>query len=158
MKSISTKVYEDLTPKQRVHASLEAIARGDGAEKQKLINTCPKKAYIQNVPEYADTMEILIGMMMAVECDIYRNALNFFAALYFDHEAKGKCLQNIADIKAAWKAALIEKEIDPDLVKKAGSKPSPVIELIEEILPKPKDESTKALTNEITSYFSVSST
>ena len=39
MNKIASSVYENLTPRQRVIACIEAEARGDGDERQRLISS-----------------------------------------------------------------------------------------------------------------------
>lgn len=51
--NIKPQIYESLTPRQRVIASIEALARGDEEEKRRLVKSCPKKSYLQTDTAYS---------------------------------------------------------------------------------------------------------
>lgn len=84
MKSISPTVYESLTPRQRIIATIEAEARDDQDEVQRLVKTCPKKTYRMNDADYAEEVQLLLADSMAMECDMSYMAINFlFVSLIF---------------------------------------------------------------------------
>jgi len=62
MKAIKPMVYEALTPKQRVIATLEAEARDDQAEVRRLVETCPKVTYRANDERYSGTMRGIVNI------------------------------------------------------------------------------------------------
>jgi hypothetical protein len=70
MKTISPLVYQNLDPKQRVVACVEALARGDEAEDRRLSESCPKLTYVQTDRRFEDTMHDLLGLAMAIEADL----------------------------------------------------------------------------------------
>ncbi|MEP1696770.1 MAG: hypothetical protein ABJJ69_09565, partial [Paracoccaceae bacterium] len=84
MKKISPLVYENLTPQQRVVAYVEALARGDEKERRRLIRTCLKEAYIQPDLRFSDSIENLLGLAMAVQCDLQECILCWFLAIQVD--------------------------------------------------------------------------
>ncbi len=42
------KLYDRLTPEERFRLDLEAMARGDMSESERLVRTCPRKNYVMN--------------------------------------------------------------------------------------------------------------
>lgn len=42
------KLYDKLTPEERFRLDLEAMARGDAAESERLTRTCPRRTYVMN--------------------------------------------------------------------------------------------------------------
>ena len=137
MTKIASSVYENLTPRQRIVACVEAEARCDKEEKRRLIKSCPKKTYVQTDLEFSESMEKLMVLGMAVECDLRECGLGFFVGLRVDPKNAFKFLQNYSDIKAAWKIAVSEMGIDPEIMKKAGPPPSPILEMIDGLVPVP---------------------
>jgi hypothetical protein len=51
--------YHNLTPKERFQLSLEAMARGDHAEQERLLETCPRVSYIETDAAYTSRMEAI---------------------------------------------------------------------------------------------------
>ena len=149
MNKIASQVYKNLNPRQRIIASIEAAARGDETERRRLITSCPKKTYLQNDIEYSDTMEKLMGLAMAVEADQRECALGFFVALRLDPKNALTFLQRFADIQAAWRSTVAGMGIDPETMKKAGPPPSPIFELIEDLIPSPDCGKVKNLAVEM---------
>jgi hypothetical protein len=84
MNKITTSVYENLTPKQRVVASIEAESRGDAAERKRLIQTCPKVTYSQNDAKFSETMDQLLIAAAGIECELRGHALSFLFAMRND--------------------------------------------------------------------------
>jgi len=145
MKKIGLRVYESLTPRQRVIACVEAEARGDEDEKKRLITSCPKKTYSQNDIDFSEPMKILMGLAMAVEADLRESALGFFVALRMDPENALTFLQDISDIRAAWETTISAMGLDPKSMKKAGPPTSPILELIDGLVPKPVRKKSEVL-------------
>lgn len=145
MKNIPATVYEQLTPKQRVVAYVEALARADDAEQRRLVNSCPRRAYGQMDRRFTDAMETLMDMAMAVEADLKECALRFFVLFRVDPKESVGFLQDFANIRAAWKMTLTAMGIDEEAMLLAGPPSSPVFELIEALVPEPQLEESEAL-------------
>ncbi len=151
MTSIKPFVYENLMPRQRIIASIEALARGDEEERQRLIKTCPKKIYRQNDAAFVERIEALETMALAVECDLRGCALDYFLALkgmavMEGTETEGKlserfrkALQEMANIKAAWADILAQEGIDPDTMSKANLANHNAVAWLENITSDPED-------------------
>lgn len=125
--NIKPQIYESLTPRQRVIASIEALARGDEEEKRRLVKSCPKKSYLRTDAAYADTMDLLICLSVAIEADLRGCALNYFFASWQEGKDgkprtafKQASLQNMADIIQAWRNALKNQGIDPNTMEIAS--------------------------------------
>lgn len=129
MTALKPVIYESLTPRQRLIASIEALARNDEEEQVRLIKTCPKKAYTQTDAAYADKMTSLQDMMLAVECDMRGCALNFFMLLHLENSSDfesphdlmaiaPRLIQDMLSIKQAWHDVLTEEGIDPAVMDK----------------------------------------
>lgn len=112
MKKLNNKVYENLGVKERIIASVEAKARGDDNEVTRLIKTCPKMRYNCTDPEYADRMNNLFIIQMALECDLMRHALSYLLAVFTGAtteimaKVEAHALQTFADCHAAWQEFL----------------------------------------------------
>jgi hypothetical protein len=52
--SVLNRHYPDLTPDERFHLALAAIANGDEAERERLRLTCPRYTYTMNDADFAD--------------------------------------------------------------------------------------------------------
>lgn len=131
--NIKPAIYENLTIQERVIASVEALARDDEEEKQRLVKSCPKKTYTMSDYAYSGKMEALQDMAMVVECDMRGCALNFFMLLYLDdhldddkHKGLHKLMQKMPcqiqemiSIKQAWHDFLEEEGINPAMMDKA---------------------------------------
>ena len=146
-------VYENLTPRQRVIATIEAEARDDQDEVQRLVKSCPKKTYRANDSEYTETMHELMYVTLGVEYELQRNALGFMAALYLDNLTLNKFLQNIADIQAAWQETLEGMGIEPVTMRKATSLVPMVIDALEELLPDPDLENVNKIAADMKKCF-----
>ena len=143
MSNIKHMVYESLTPRQRIIASIEALARGDEEEKSRLVESCPKKNYRQNDAEFADKMGALMTLMLAVECDLRGSVLGFFLALRTEPKSVHEILQNIADIQAAWEEFISSLGIDPETMAKAAPPFGAFLELIDGLLPDPDHDNVE---------------
>lgn len=149
MRKIAPTVYEDLTPRQRIVACVEAEARGDEMEKQRLISSCPKVKYLSNDARFSDKIEKLFSLAMAVEADLRGFALAFLIGIRVDPKNAIQLLQPFADLRAAWNSVISQMGIDPGSMKKAGPPASPILELIEDIIPKPNGAKSKKLADEM---------
>lgn len=128
MKQLSNTLYTSLTPEERIIASIEANARGDENEVQKLIKTCPKKQYLSSDRAYSQRMDYLFTMQMTIETDLTQNALNYAVMNFIDIEPKKaafvqeKARQSIIDMQTAWHEFLESKGINPETMDQIAIK------------------------------------
>jgi len=138
---INPALYETLSPRQRIIATIEAEARGDQAEVQRLVKTCPRKTYSQADAAYTDTMNALQSLCMMIQIELLQHALGFWCAVQQDHAASAVLLQRMADIQAAWAEVIKPMGLDPSYVEKAFLPPStPILEIFLDFLPEPNPE------------------
>lgn len=131
--NIKPVIYENLTTKERIIATLEANARNDEEEKARLVKTCPKKSYRITDPAYTNMMESFYHLALVVESDMRGCALNFFMLYWLAdnprvaHEdaaelsvdlAPGKLMEMIS-IQEAWLNFLDEEGIPLETAAKA---------------------------------------
>ena len=135
--SLPMKVYCVTYGRPQCVACVEAEARCDKEEKRRLIKSCPKKTYVQTDLEFSESMEKLMVLAMAVEADLRGSALGYFVALRIEPKIAPKFLQEISDIRAAWETTVSEMGIDPEIMKLAGPPTSPILELIDGLVPAP---------------------
>ncbi len=145
--NIKNSVYESLTPRQRVIATIEAEARGDEQEAQRLLATCPKKTYTQADSAYTDMMLHLVAMSIAIETDVRGNVIGALIAVIMEHDdALQVFLQNIANIRAAWHETLEAQGIAPDVMRKFSA---PLehegIKFVEGMLPEAQPEAVAVI-------------
>lgn len=57
MKKLSLRLYEKLTYKERLSAFLEALAREDHEECERLVRTCPRKTYSMVDADFGDLVD-----------------------------------------------------------------------------------------------------
>ncbi|PCI52973.1 MAG: hypothetical protein COB36_14030 [Alphaproteobacteria bacterium] len=119
---IKSTIYENLKPEQRLVASIEALARHDDVEHEKLVQSCPQKTYKGADYSYSGTLQGLVSMSLSVEYDIMREALSMVAVMsarsdYVDEVVEG-CMQAISNIRTAWSEALKEIGIDVESMDK----------------------------------------
>lgn len=149
MRKIAPSVYENLTPRQRIVAAVEAEARNDEDEIQRLITSCPKVKYVSTDARFSGPMEKIFGLAVAVETDLRGFALAFFVGIRVDPKNAIQSLQPFSDLRTAWNSVISEMGIDPAAMKKAGPPASPILELIEDIIPKPNKAKSKKLADEM---------
>ena len=117
MNKIKDNFYYQLSAKERITASIEAMARDDQNEIKKLIKTCPKKSYKCNDAQYSDSMDIIELMQFAYEYDILSNYFNAIYLAYFDemhnenYSNSHNFLKKMVDIRTAWGEFLKSKHI-----------------------------------------------
>ena len=148
--NIKSQVYETLTPRQRIIAAIEAEARGDKGEMQRLKETCPLKHYKMADAAYTMPMQLLVNISMLVECQIRGELMSFYFALFADkpesEEIIDLTLQNITNIKSAWHATLIDMGIDPNSMAKVGMQPhllTDFLPTIPDFMPEPNIDGVK---------------
>jgi hypothetical protein len=149
MNKIAPSVYESLTIRQRVIASIEAEARGDGDERQRLISSCPKLIYHQTDARFSEMMEKLMGLAMAVEADLRECVLKFLVIGKLMPETSGRFLQDFANIREAWKVTVRTMGIDEKSMALAGPPSSLVFEMVEALLPEPNTNRSEMLSAEM---------
>jgi hypothetical protein len=137
MKKIGPKIYETLTPRQRLVACVEAEARSDEDEKNRLVATCPRKTYEVYDIEFSNAMDSLVGAALATEADLRGCLLGYLVASRFDPQIASTFLQDFANIRSAWKIAVNALGIDEETMARAGPPQSPVFELINDLVPEP---------------------
>lgn len=123
--NIKLQIYDNLTPKQRIIASIDAMARGDEEERLRLIKSCPKKSYRLTDSAYSFRIETLQQMAMAVECDMRGLSLDYLGQL-LSHEKSEKellpntsTIQEMLNIREAWHDLLEGQGIEPSAMGKA---------------------------------------
>ena len=153
MNRIGSSVYENLTVRQRVIACIEAEARGDCDERQRLISSCPKFTYHQTDARFSGTMEKLMGLAMAVEADLRECVLKFFIIVKSEPETSGRLLQDFANIREAWKMTVRTMGIDEKIMALAGPPSSLVLEMVEGLLPEPNTNWSEMLSADMLACF-----
>jgi hypothetical protein len=150
---IGSSVYENLTVRQRVIACIEAEARGDCDERQRLISYCPKFTYDQTDARFSGTMEKLMGLAMAVEADLRECVLKFLIIVKSEPETSGRLLQDFANIREAWKMTVRTMGIDEKIMALAGPPSSLVFEMVEALLPEPNINWSEMLSADMLACF-----
>ncbi len=132
MKTVKPIIYEKLTAQQRVIASIEALARDDEEEKERLKDSCPQYTYKMTDNAYSGKMRALYDIAMVSAFDMHSCALNFFLWLLMECNLKGKQRQKLTDqipcqitsmisVRHAWHEVLKEEGIAPATMDKAYS-------------------------------------
>jgi hypothetical protein len=145
MKSISPTVYESLTPRQRIIATIEAEARGDDEESQRLVKTCPKKNYQMNDAAFSDEMQGLMMRSMAFECDMAEMAMHYLLCMWRNKGDPEGWLANMAILQAAWDEEVTDMGIDPVTMAKAGKPRLPLVNLLLDLAPPTNPEAVQEL-------------
>ena len=128
MKQLADSMYRTLTAEERIIASVEANARDDENEIEKLIQTCPRKNYKSTDRAYSQRMDYLFAIQMAVEADLTQNALDYAVMNFIDIDPKKavfvqeKARQRIIDIQTAWHGFLEDKGINPETMDQMAMK------------------------------------
>lgn len=150
MREIKPFVYESLTPKQRIIAAINAEARNDQEERQRLVRTCPKKSYLMNDAAFSDTLQELFVTSMAVELDLASAAINYLFLCWRNIDPPPSILNGMAVIQAAWDEEVSEMGIDPQAMAKAGCPRHLIIDLLMDHAAPPDPEEVKLLRHRIT--------
>jgi len=121
--NIKPAIYDTLTPQQRLIAAVEAIARGDEAEHEKLVDTCPKKKYEQADYRFSGMLQALITMSFQVELQMTGNLLSLIMFMGRNDEDRADIfLQKIVDTHTAWNRQVEALGIDPEIIAKTVQK------------------------------------
>ena len=108
--NILGKIYEGLSLSQRVIAAMDAIARDDTAEIERLKLTSPIKTYRERGIAFSGTMKALFAIGMAVECDLRGAALSWWMVRTIPEQSR-ELLQEMAAIEGGWQALLADMDI-----------------------------------------------
>lgn len=138
------KLYDKLTPEERFRLDLEAMARGDREESQRLTRTCPRRTYVMNDWGFAGRWSLTTELTLRVYARIaqllerlrladafrtlppYSNQLtqNIAEEAYFDgHKAGSYKAWNAADKTGrppGWSDDVEEDEEDPVIERDLG--------------------------------------
>lgn len=115
---IHANVYESLTPRQRLIAAVEAIARKDDPEIERLNTTCPKITYKQADLRYADALKGIVTMAITTELHLTSGLLSCIASSKAGMEdAADQFLQITVNRQAAWSRYMQSQGISPDVVE-----------------------------------------
>ena len=157
---IKPAVYESLTPRQRVAATLDALGREDTEEVDRLKRTCAYKVYRQQDAAYADTMVEIFALGVAVEAELRGSALWYILSNKSgDMESAEFWLQNLADIRAAWLHTLASMGITSQNAIEAASAPClSIVERLFEICPEPDAVNVNEQSNQMKEHFGLKST
>lgn len=152
--NIKAQVYETLTPRQQVIAGIEASARDDDEELQRLKETCPKFNYKMTDPTYSMTMLLLMSTSVSIETDI-RGSLIYFllAILARKTDMAFEAAQDIANIQSGWHEFLETMGIDPAIMAKAGLPPHPLRKLFDKFIPEPDPEESASHCEDLVKFF-----
>lgn len=71
MKDVS-RHYDKLTPQERLALTVEAMARGDTVDSDRLFESCPKQIYRINDPEFSWRFSRLISLALMSLLDSYQ--------------------------------------------------------------------------------------
>ena len=142
--NLKLTLYDSLTPMQRVIATIEAEARDDTTEVERLVKSCPKKTYSMNDSAYTDRLSYLMTMALAIECHIRGETIGFWIALNRDRsDYAQQFLQNIANFQAAWHQTLNDYGIDPETMAKAGAPQHGAFEFLSDLMPEPNVDNVR---------------
>jgi hypothetical protein len=127
MRNLADKYYAALTPSERVGAAIEAAARDDTLEIQRLRETCPRGLYRQTDPIFSDSMEQLSSLCVAVRHDQMVQVARYLIGRQHDRELAQDALQSLASLEAGLKDIFDELGVAGDAAD-SFFKPHPVLE------------------------------
>lgn len=145
MKNISAHVYESLTNRQRIIATVEAEARDDAEEVQRLVKTCPKKSYLMTDADFSEGMQSLLIRSMAFECDMADMAIHYLFLSWLKKGDPEAFLASMSVLQATWHEELEDMGIDPAAMEKIGKPRSEVVSFLLDQAPPPDPAKVKAL-------------
>jgi hypothetical protein len=103
--NIHGKVYEGLSNRQRIIAAMDAIAREDTAEVERLKSSSPIETYRQRGIAFSETIRALFETGLAVECDLSGAALSWWIVRATPEQSR-ELLKEMAAIEGGWQALL----------------------------------------------------
>lgn len=126
--NIKSAIYEALSPRLRVLALLDASARNDENEIDRLLKTCPQKTYKMKDTDVTDTIDTINSTIVAVEADLRGAALDHIVfKAQGDFDAAHRCLQRLSDIQGGWLSLLNELGISEDLIERYSLEHHPIV-------------------------------
>lgn len=148
--NLKSSLYDALTPIQRIICTIEAEARHDTAEVERLVTSCPKKNYRMNDDVYTDRLSTLMTMALALECHIRGETIGFWIALDRERDEYAQLfLQSIADLQASWHQTLHDFGIDPETMAKAGPPQHGAIDFLSDLMPEPNMDNVRIFCEEM---------
>jgi hypothetical protein len=111
------KLYDRLTPEERFRLDVEAKARGDEKESQRLTDTCPRRSYVMNDIGFAGRWDGAVQMSMVSLLDMgqnvaklrvvdaFRSVLPLSRNLYHNEAAAAYMCGHEAGGRYAWREA-----------------------------------------------------
>lgn len=112
--NIKPIVYDTLTPRQRIIASVEALARKDDPELERLRDSCPQKHYKGADHRYTEPLRLVTVYALHTEKLLSEYVLSFLLAHNTNQDdLADRCFQGIINTRAAWEKLLEEMGIDP---------------------------------------------
>ncbi|MGH8647390.1 MAG: hypothetical protein ACREX4_24190 [Gammaproteobacteria bacterium] len=124
-------LYERLAPEERLSLTIEALARGDGAEADRLADTCPQYTYRLPDCEYAMRTADLIGLAALATTWAWDSAYCALAAQTAIHrrgseakldrllEARSARIAEVKGIYAGWEEFCEHLAVGAELVLRA---------------------------------------
>lgn len=140
---IKSKIYEQLSVRQRVIATIEAMSRSDDDELGMLYRTCPAKVYRQKDIAYSLCLDRALDMHVAHEHELLNLALTYMwldsvDPTRFEKQKKG-ILQKMANIEGAWDLFTANLGITKDVMTKAGIFRNEFLTVLIEAAPEPNE-------------------
>lgn len=130
MKQINPALYENLTARQRVIATIEAEARDDKEEVQRLAKSCPKITVRRNDPAYSDTLDMLIYVDILMQRNMLMMGMWHFFMLPRHEEVGNMYAQKAANMEEAWRQVIEEKGINYDTFREAAFPYPPLLDWV----------------------------
>ena len=113
--NIKPTIYENLNPRERLVAGIEALARKDEDEWNKLVDTCPKLTYQQEDLAFFGTFRRLTSEAISLELLLTQQI--FTALFLLSHQQYTPAIRNLqgaSNLLAAWNEHLEEFGITPE--------------------------------------------
>lgn len=119
--SIKAVIYDNLTPQQRFLATLEADARKDETEIDRLWRTCARKTYTQADATFSDRLNDFYSAALAVHADLMDKAVFYwFSRGNGNDETAQTFARRAIDIEAAWRDELAALGVEESVIDKIG--------------------------------------
>jgi hypothetical protein len=111
------KLYDRLTPQERFRLDVEAMARGDEEESERLTDTCPRHSYVMNDVAFSGRWHGASELMLITLLDLrqrmdkvqmidaFRMVLPYLNTLYHNDTHEAYFDGHISGSRHAWRAA-----------------------------------------------------
>ncbi len=111
------KLYDRLTPEERFKLDVEATARGDEAESKRLVDTCPRREYLQNEAAFTERWRTAITLTQTVGLDLaqhlarlavveaVKETVPYFRTVFINEAHRGYMDGHEAGSRYAWSRA-----------------------------------------------------